>query len=306
MAPGPGTVIRADPAPRWRAGGIAHACLNLLLGAVLALSTVTAHAESRPFIVLQSTTSTQSSGLFDDLLPRFTAATGIEVRVVAVGTGQALANCRAGNGDIALVHAAELEAQFVADGEGLARLPLMYNEFIVVGPGADPARVAGTQRAAAAFARIARQQAVFASRGDESGTHARERALWKAAGYQPDAARDAWYKDTGSAMLPTLNVALQLDGYTLVDRATWDTAPSHGRHRVLLEGDDGLRNQYSLIVVNPRKHPAVKLREAQALADWLLGAAGQRAISAFTPHGKTLFHPNAVAPPGQPDAGQAP
>ncbi len=278
---------------RWRTGVIALRRVDLLLAALLWLGATAARADEPPYIILQSTTSTQSSGLFDDILPKFTAASGIEVRVVAVGTGQALANCRAGNGDLALVHAAAQEEKFVADGDGLARLPLMYNEFVVVGPAADPAQVAGSTGASEAFAHIAQRQAVFASRGDDSGTHARERELWAAAGYLPDAARDDWYKDTGSGMLPTLNVALQLGGYTLVDRATWTTAPSHGQHRILLDGDAALRNQYSLIVVNPRKHPATKVRAAQTLADWLRGPTGQAAIAGFKPHGSSLFHPNA-------------
>ena len=231
--------------------------------------------------------------MFDDILPKFTAVSGIEVCVVAVGTGQALANCRAGNGDLALVHAAAQEEQCVAAGDGLARLPLMYNEFVLIGPASDPAQVAASASASAALLRIAERQAVFASRGGDSGTHARERELWVAAGYTPDAARDDWYKDTGSGMLPTLNVALQLGGYTLVDRATWITAPAHGQHRILLDGDVALRNQYSLIVVNPRKHPATRVRAAQALADWLRSPSGQSAIAQFQPRGLPLFHPNA-------------
>lgn len=264
--------------------------LCLLLGAAAPSA-----ADKAPYLVLQSTTSTQSSGLFDALLPQFSAASGIEVRVIAVGSGQALANCRAGNGDVALVHAAQLEQQFVADGEGLARLPLMVNDFVLVGPENDPAEVAGSTGAAQAFARIARRQALFASRGDDSGTHARERELWATAGYRPDAGRDAWYRDTGSAMLPTLNVALEFGGYTLIDRATWDTAPSHGQHRLLLENDPALLNQYSLIIVNPARHPATRWREAQRLVDWLRGPAGQQAIADFRPHGRVLFHPNAGA-----------
>ena len=282
---------------RERARRATRACCAALLSALLALVGAANGAENSPFIVLQSTTSTQSSGLFDTILPQFTASSGIEVRVVAVGTGQALANCRAGNGDVALVHAAELEAQFIASGDGLARLPLMYNEFVLVGPRADPAAITGSANASVAFARIARHQALFFSRGDESGTHARERQLWSAAGYVPDPARDRWYRDTGSAMLPTLNVALELSGYTLIDRATWDTAPTQAGHAVLFEGGAELRNQYSVIVVNPRVHPAAKVREAQALADWLRGAVGQQAIAAFQPHGRPLFYPNAATLP---------
>lgn len=279
---------------------VTRVCYAALLSALLALAGGANGAENSPFIVLQSTTSTQSSGLFDSILPQFTASSGIEVRVVAVGTGQALANCRAGNGDVALVHAAELEAQFVASGDGLARLPLMYNEFVLVGPRADPAGITGSANASVAFARIAHHQVLFFSRGDESGTHARERQLWAAAGYVPDAARDPWYRDTGSAMLPTLNVALELSGYTLIDRATWDTAPTQAGHAVLFEGGAALRNEYSVIVVNPRIHPAAKVREAQALADWLRGTVGQQAIAAFQPHGRPLFYPNAGATPSPP------
>ncbi|MGE0858610.1 MAG: substrate-binding domain-containing protein [Gammaproteobacteria bacterium] len=267
------------------------------LGALFGLLVLAAQAADRPYVLLQSTTSTQASGLFDALLPRFTAATGIEVHVIAVGTGQALANCRAGNGDLALVHAPDAEARFVADGEGLAREPLMYNDFLLVGPTDDPAGVQGAPDAAEAFRRIATRGAVFASRGDLSGTHVREQTLWKAAGYSPDPALHRWYRDTGSGMLPTLNVARELSAYTLSDSASWATYRERQGLAALLVGGPGLRNQYSLILVDPRRHPHVHAVEARRLHDWLLGAEGQAAIAAFRPHGRQLFMPNARAHP---------
>lgn len=262
-------------------------------GALLALLVLAAQAADQPHVLLQSTTSTQASGLFDDVLPRFTAATGIEVHVIAVGTGQALANCRAGNGDLALVHAPEAEARFVADGEGLAREPLMYNDFVLVGPAADPAGVRGAPDATEAFRRIATRGAAFASRGDLSGTHVREQALWKAAGYSPDPALQRWYRDTGSGMLPTLNVARELGAYTLADSASWATYTDRQALEELLAGDPTLRNQYSLILVDPRRHPHVHAVEARRLQDWLLSPEGQAAIGAFRPQGRQLFIPNA-------------
>ncbi|MBX9605364.1 MAG: substrate-binding domain-containing protein [Gammaproteobacteria bacterium] len=267
------------------------------LGALLALLALAAQAADRSYLLLQSTTSTQASGLFDALLPRFTAATGIEVHVIAVGTGQALANCRAGNGDLALVHAPDAEARFIADGEGLAREPLMYNDFVLVGPVKDPAGVRGAPDAAEAFRRIAVHGALFASRGDLSGTHVREQALWKAAGHSPDPALQRWYRDTGSGMLSTLNVARELGAYTLTDSASWATYTDRQGLAELLSGDPALRNQYSLILVDPRRHPHVHAVEARRLQDWLLGTEGQAAIAAFRPQGRQLFIPNANTRP---------
>ena len=251
---------------------------------------------AQEFILLQSTTSTQSSGLFDYLLPQFTAAHGIEVRVVAVGTGQALKNAAEGNADVVLVHAEAAEEAFVAAGHGLAREPLMYNEFIIVGPTADPAAVAAARSASEAMARIADQRAVFLSRGDASGTHDRERLLWQAAGVTIDPAA-AWYRDAGSGMDRTLRIAAEIDAYTLCDRASWVAAPYRGTLAVLVDDDPMLFNQYSLIVVNPARHPQAKIAAARTFVDWLRGPAGQAAIAAFQLHGTQLYFPNAPAAP---------
>jgi len=249
---------------------------------------------AQEFILLQSTTSTQSSGLFDYLLPQFTAAHGIEVRVVAVGTGQALKNAAEGNADVVLVHAEAAEAAFVAAGHGLAREPLMYNEFVIVGPAADPAEVAAAGSAADAMARIAERRAVFLSRGDASGTHDRERQLWRAAGVAVDPATASWYRDAGSGMDRTLRIAAETDAYTLCDRASWIAAPYRGTLAVLVENDAILFNQYSLIRVNPARHPQVKAAAARTFVDWMRGPVGQRAIAAFRRHGTQLFFPNAL------------
>ncbi|MGE0483693.1 MAG: substrate-binding domain-containing protein [Gammaproteobacteria bacterium] len=263
---------------------------------LLVLLAITARVTAAPLaehIVLQSTTSTQVSGLFDDLLPRFRAASGIEVRVVAVGTGQALRNAADGNGDVVLVHARAAEEAFIAAGHGVARHPVMYNEFVIVGPASDPAGVAAAADAGDAFRRIAAHGTVFVSRGDDSGTHQRERDLWARAGIVPDAARDGWYRDTGSGMGRVLQVAAELGGYTLTDRASWIAQRDKGRLRVLCQGDPALYNQYSLILVDPARHPHVKAAAAQAFIDWMLGVDGQAAIAAFRRDGEQLYFPNA-------------
>lgn len=246
---------------------------------------------------MQSTTSTQSTGLFDTLLPRVRDALGLEVRVVAVGTGQALRNAADGNADVVLVHAPEAEADFVAQGHGVARLPLMYNEFVIVGPAADPARVAEAGSARDAFARIAASHSLFVSRGDQSGTHIRERELWQAAGLTVTAAADPWYRDTGSGMDRALAVAIELGAYTLTDRASWLAQTRPGKHRQLYAGDPALFNQYTLIRVDAQRHPAVKTAAAQAFIDWLRGTDGQAAIAAFRLRDEQVFFPNADCRP---------
>jgi tungstate transport system substrate-binding protein len=244
-------------------------------------------------IVIQSTTSTANSGLYDHLLPRFTDATGIETRVVAVGTGQAIRNAENCDGDVLLVHAKPAEEAFVAAGHGVERLDVMYNDFVIVGPESDPAGVAGMADAPAALARIAQAEAAFASRGDDSGTHKAERRLWTLAGPAPSAAEEPWYRETGSGMGATLNVAVGMDAYALTDRATWTTFGNQGDHAVLVEGDPALFNQYGVIAVSPERCPSVNAAAAQAFVDWITSEAGQRAIAEFEVDGQRLFVPNA-------------
>jgi len=247
-----------------------------------------------PFIVLQSTTSTQNSGLLDYLLPLYRAHAGVEVRVVAVGTGQALNNARNGDGDVVLVHDRRAEEAFVAAGFGLERFDLMYNDFVIVGPASDPAgirRVADPRRA---LVQIANSGALFVSRGDDSGTHRKERELWTGSGIDVAAASGGWYRETGSGMGATLNIAVGTGAYTLTDRASWISFKNKTGFTVLLEGDPALFNQYGIMVVNPARHPRVKLAAAQDFVDWLRGDAGQRAIAGFRVHGEQLFYPNAA------------
>ncbi len=255
------------------------------------------HAES-PAITLASTTSTENSGLFDHLLPRFTEATGITVRVVAVGTGQALRIARNGDADVLLVHHRASEEAFVAAGFGLRRYDVMANDFVLLGPRADPAGVRGRTDAARALAQIAGAGAPFASRGDDSGTHKKERDLWAAAGLDPAAldsagASGAWYRETGSGMGATLNAAAAMGAYALSDRATWLAFQNKGDLAVLVEGDERLFNPYGAILVSPARHPHVHAREGQAFIDWLVSAEGQAAIAAYRLDGRQLFFPNA-------------
>ena len=261
----------------------------LLLGSVLLAPSVRA---ADRFIVVQSTTSTQNSGLLDHILPAFTANTGIEVRVVAVGTGQALKNARNGDGDVLLVHAKQAEEKFIADGFGVRRFDVMYNDFVIVGPDADPAMVAGLRDAKTALSRIASATAPFASRGDDSGTHKKELALWKKSGVDPTGASGRWYRETGSGMGATLNTAVGMSAYALTDRATWIAFMNKRDFRIHVEGDSDLFNQYGVILVNPEKHPRVKAADGQAFIDWLTGPDGQAAIAGYKLDGQQLFFPN--------------
>lgn len=245
------------------------------------------------FIVVQSTTSTRNSGLLDHLLPRFTAESGIEVRVVAVGTGQALRNARNGDADVLLVHAKPAEEAFVADGFGVERFDLMYNDFVIVGPASDPAGIAGANDAVASLAAIARTRAAFASRGDDSGTHRKELELWSETEVDTASASGGWYRETGSGMGATLNVAVGMGAYTLTDRATWIAFGNKGDFAIHVEGDARLFNQYGVILVDPRMHPHVKAAAGQAFIDWLLGPEGQSAIASFRIGDRQLFFPNA-------------
>jgi tungstate transport system substrate-binding protein len=260
------------------------------LAAALALGQPAGAGE---FIIVQSTTSTQNSGLYDALLPRFTAAAGIEVRVVAVGTGQAIKNARNCDGDVLLVHARAAEEAFVAAGFGVARADVMYNDFVIVGPAADPAGVAGSRDAAAALAAIRSAGAPFASRGDDSGTHKAELALWREAGIDPAAESGGWYRETGSGMGATLNLATGMGAYALTDRATWIAFANKGGHRIAVEGDPAMFNQYGVILVNPERCPNVKAKAGQRFIDWLLSGEGQAAIAAYRRGGRQLFFPNA-------------
>ncbi len=266
---------------------------SLAAGAALALGlSGAAHAQDQ-FIVVQSTTSTQNSGLFDHILPIFQDKTGIEVRVVAVGTGQAIKNAENGDGDVLFVHAKAAEEKFVAEGHGLQRSEVMYNDFILVGPPADPAGIAGTKDITAALAKIAETGATFASRGDDSGTHKAELKLWQAAGVDAAAASGGWYRETGSGMGATLNTGTAMGAYVLTDRATWISFGNKGDYQIAVEGDDRLFNQYGIILVNPEKHENVKAEAGQAFIDWVLSAEGQQAIADYKIDGQQLFFPNA-------------
>lgn len=245
------------------------------------------------FIIVQSTTSTQNSGLFEHILPILTKKTGIEVRVVAVGTGQALKNAEKGDGDVVLVHSQPDEEKFVAEGWGVKRYPVMYNDFILVGPAADPARIAGMKQAQDALKKIAVAKAAFASRADDSGTHKAELKLWQQAGVDPKSASGSWYLETGSGMGATPNTAVGKQAYALTDRGTWLAFANKDDFKVLVEGDDKLFNQYGAILVNPAKHPNVKAKEGQAFIDWLTGPEGQAAIADYKIDGQQLFFPNA-------------
>ena len=266
---------------------------RLLLALLLTAPPLLGAAAEDRFIIVQSTTSTEQSGLFGHLLPLFQAKTGIEVRVVAVGTGQAIRNARNGDGDVLLVHAKPDEEQFVADGQGVKRFDVMYNDFVLVGPQGDPAGVAGMTDVTAALAKIAAAQAPFVSRGDDSGTHKAELKLWQAAGVDAKAASGTWYRETGSGMGPTLNTAAGKNGYALTDRGTWLSFQNRGDLAILVQGDGRLFNQYGVILVNPDKHPNVKADLGQEFVDWLVGPEGQQAIADYKINGEQLFFPNA-------------
>jgi tungstate transport system substrate-binding protein len=245
------------------------------------------------FITLASTTSTENSGLFDAILPRFEERSGIEVRVVAVGTGAALRMAREGDADVLLVHDRASEERLVADGWGVERHDLMYNDFVLVGPGADPAKIRGLDDVAKALQAVAASQVPFASRGDDSGTHKAELRLWKAAGVDPSAASGTWYRETGAGMGATLNTSADMGAYALTDRGTWLSFRNRGALEILVEGDPRLFNPYGVILVDPEHHPHVKAREGQAFIDWLISAEGQGAIGAFRLEGGQVFHPSA-------------
>ncbi len=267
--------------------------MKALYAFILILMTVAASFAGEDSIILQSTTSTQNSGLFDVILPEFTRETGITVNVVAVGTGQALKNGRNGDGDVLLVHAKSAEEKFIAEGHGEARFDVMYNDFVIVGPGNDPAGLAGTTDIVAALKKIPENRAIFASRGDDSGTNKKEIQLWQMAGIDAAADSGVWYRETGSGMGATLNLAAGMGTYTLTDRATWIAFQNKRGMKILAEGDPRLFNQYGVMLVNPKKHPHVKAAAGRIFIKWLTGQKGQSAIAAYRLDGQQLFFPNA-------------
>ena len=250
-------------------------------------------AQTGESIIVQSTTSTQNSGLYKHLLPIFKNRTGIQVNVVAVGTGQAIKNAMNCDGDVLLVHAKPAEEKFVKDGYGVKRTDLMYNDFIIVGPPSDPARIAGMKSAPEAFKKISDASAMFASRGDNSGTHKKEKRLWEASGVDPKSGSGKWYRETGSGMGATLNTGVGMGAYVMTDRATWISFKNKGDFKILVQGDDDLFNQYGVILVNPEKCPSVKQASGQKFINWLIGEEGQKAIRDYRLGGKQLFFPNA-------------
>ena len=249
----------------------------------------------QPFIVVASTTSTEQSGLFPQLLPAFEKDTGINVRVVAVGTGQALDIGRRGDADVVFVHDKTAELKWLAEGEGVRRYPVMYNDFVLVGPASDPARVKGSKDITTALKAIADAKAPFVSRADKSGTHAAELRLWKDAGVDIDTAKGPWYRETGSGMGAALNTASGLNAYILADRGTWLNFKNRGELGIAVEGDKRLFNQYGVMLVNPDKHPNVKKELGQKFIDWLVSPRGQAVIAAYKIGGEQLFFPNANA-----------
>ena len=273
--------------------GVVIASLGLLAGQP-------AQAQER-FITVASTTSTQDSGLFDHILPLFTQKTGIQVRVVAQGTGQALDTGRRGDADVVFVHAKAQEQKFVEDGFGLKRFAVIYNDFVLIGPASDPAKINGVKDIALALQAIAAKGSPFVSRGDRSGTHAAELALWKAVGIDPakpqagnpQGGNQNWYREIGQGMGAALNTAMAMEAYVLSDRATWLSFKNKGTLQISVEGDARLFNQYGVMLVNPAKHPHVKAQDGQAFVDWLVSPEGQAAIGQFKIDGKQLFFTNA-------------
>ncbi len=272
--------------------GVARRAALALMVAGVALATALPTRAQDKFIVMASTTSTEQSGLFAHLLPAFKKATGIDVRVVALGTGQALDMGRRGDADVLFVHDQVAEEKFVADGFGLKRSPVMYNDFVVIGPKGDPAGVKGND-VVAALQKLAASKADFISRGDKSGTHAAELRYWKAAGIDTPVGKVPGYKECGCGMGPALNMAASTNAYVLADRGTWLSFKNRADLTVLVEGDKRLFNQYGVIVVNPAKHPHVKKDLAQAFADWVVSVEGQATIASYKIGGEQLFFPNA-------------
>jgi tungstate transport system substrate-binding protein len=269
-----------------------HALSAVALSILATVLTTPASAQDKS-IVIASTTSTQDSGLFGHILPLFKAKTGIDVKVIAQGTGQALDTARRGDADVVFVHAKSQEEKFVADGEGVKRFDVMYNDFVLIGPASDPAGIKGLKDITAALKTIQEKAIPFVSRGDKSGTHSAELALWKQAGVDIDTAKGSWYREIGQGMGAALNTAGAMNAYVVSDRGTWLSFKNPGDLVIAVEGDKRLFNQYGVILVNPEKHPTVKKELGQSFVDWLLSAEGQAAIAAYQVNGKQLFFPNA-------------
>jgi tungstate transport system substrate-binding protein len=260
--------------------------------AMLAVGGISAVAQDKS-IVVASTTSTQDSGLFDHILPLFEAETGIDVRVVAQGTGQALDTGRRGDADVVFVHAKAQEEKFIEEGFGVKRFDVMYNDFVLIGPKSDPAGIRGSTDIAAALTAIRTKEAPFVSRGDKSGTHSAELRLWKEAGIDIASAKGDWYREIGQGMGAALNTAGAMDAYVLSDRGTWLSFKNRGELGIVVEGDKRLFNQYGVMLVNPEMHPSVKADLGQSFIDWLISPEGQEAIGEYEIDGKQLFFPNA-------------
>ncbi|MGZ5233218.1 MAG: substrate-binding domain-containing protein [Burkholderiales bacterium] len=265
------------------------------IGIVLALLAlaVSPAASAQRFITVASTTSTEQSGLFKHLLPIFEKKSGIQVRVVALGTGQALDLARRGDADVVFVHAKSAEEKFLREGHGVKRFPVMYNDFVLIGPQADPAKIGRTKDIVVALRKIKDSRSPFVSRGDRSGTHIAELDLWKLTGIDIEKEKGPWYRDTGQGMGPALNTASSMGAYILADRGTWLAFKNRGDLAILVEGDKRLLNQYGVMLVNPQKHPSVKRADGQAFIDWLVSPEGQSAIGAYKIGGEQLFYPNA-------------
>jgi tungstate transport system substrate-binding protein len=270
--------------------------IRMLLLLVAGIVAIDASSAAEPSIVLASTTSVESSGLLANILPQFTAKTGIAVNVVAQGTGKALDTARRGDADLLLVHDPEAEQRFMDEGHGATRRQIAWNDFIIVGPSADPAHIRGGNDSVAALKAIASAQAPFVSRGDKSGTNAAELRLWKIAGEKPDALREKWYRDIGGGMGQALNAASAMEAYTLSDRGTWLSFNNKGSLVIAIEGDPRLINRYDVIELDPQKHAGAKLGAAKVFADWLVSAEGQQAIGAYQVNGQKLFNPSTGSP----------
>lgn len=264
----------------------------LLLALLLASASI---SRAEPSLLLQSTTSTANSGLYDFILPVFETETSIKVHVVAVGTGQAIRNARNCDADLLLVHAKSAEEKFVAEGYGVRRYDLMYNDFVIVGPENNPAKLKNTLPTIDALANISSTESLFVSRGDNSGTHKKELKLWDMAAIDTSPGNGKWYRETGSGMGATLNTAVGMGAYALTDRATWISFKNRQQHTILNQGDPELFNQYGIILVSPDKCPQVKSTEGQHFIEWITGSVGQKLIGAYKRQGEQLFYPNAEA-----------